>query len=98
MQLTFLGTGTGGTLDFFNTCFVISNDIGHFLVDTGGGCEVRRRLKMANINFKNRSNRLAKKLCVPIQKLCLGPRSIQKRTFRSIKIILMHIPSTNDST
>ncbi|MCX4365475.1 MAG: MBL fold metallo-hydrolase [Bacilli bacterium] len=53
MQLTFLGTGTGGTLDFFNTCFVISNDIGHFLVDTGGGCEVRRRLKMANINLQD---------------------------------------------
>ncbi|MDE6292135.1 MAG: MBL fold metallo-hydrolase [Bacilli bacterium] len=52
MKLTFLGTGTGGTLDFFNTCFVISNDHGYFLVDTGGGCEVRKRLKIANIDMK----------------------------------------------
>lgn len=52
MKLTFLGTGTGGTLDFFNTCFVISNDNGYFLVDTGGGCEVRKRLNKVNIDMK----------------------------------------------
>lgn len=52
MKFTFLGTGTGGTLDFFNTCFVISNASGHFLVDTGGGCEVRKRLNSANIDLK----------------------------------------------
>ena len=39
-------------MDFYNTCFVISNDIGHFLVDTGGGCEVRKRLRRANIDIK----------------------------------------------
>lgn len=53
MKFTFLGTGTGGTLDFFNTCFVITNNNGHFLVDTGGGCEVRKRLKLANIDLKD---------------------------------------------
>ena len=53
MKFTFLGTGTGGTLDFFNTCFVISNDCGHFLIDTGGGCEVRKRLKLSNIDLKD---------------------------------------------
>ncbi len=52
MKFTFLGTGTGGTLDFFNTCFVISNGDEHFLVDTGGGCEVRKRLNLANIDMK----------------------------------------------
>lgn len=56
MRFTFLGTGTGNTLDFFNTCFVISNDNGHFLVDTGGGCEVRKRLNMANIELKEIKN------------------------------------------
>lgn len=53
MKMTFLGTGNGGTLDFYNTCFVITNNDGNFLVDTGGGCEVRKRLREANINLED---------------------------------------------
>ena len=47
-----LGTGNGGTLDLYNTCFVIQNDNGNFLVDTGGSIEIIRRLKKVNIDIK----------------------------------------------
>ena len=48
-----LGTGNGGTLDLYNTCFVIQNENGNFLVDTGGGIEVIKRLKQVNIDYKS---------------------------------------------
>ena len=47
-----LGTGNGGTLDLYNTCFVIQNENGNFLVDTGGGIEVIKRLKQVDIDYK----------------------------------------------
>ena len=31
-KIIMLGTGNGGTLDLYNTCFVMKNDIGDFLV------------------------------------------------------------------
>ena len=34
-KIIMLGTGNGGTIDLFNTCFVIQNQSGNFLVDTG---------------------------------------------------------------
>lgn len=34
-KIIMLGTGNGGTLELYNTCFVIQNDNGNFLVDTG---------------------------------------------------------------
>lgn len=48
-----LGTGNGGTLDLYNTCFVIQNEKGNFLVDTGGGIEIIKRLKQVNIDYKS---------------------------------------------
>ena len=48
-----LGTGSGGTLDLFNTCFVVQNDNGNFLVDCGGGIEIIRRLNNVNIDYKS---------------------------------------------
>ena len=48
-----LGTGNGGTLNLYNTCFVIKNDNGNFLVDTGGSIEIIKRLKMVNIDLKD---------------------------------------------
>ena len=48
-----LGTGNGGTLDLYNTCFVIQNENGNFLVDTGGGIEIIKRLKQVNIDYKS---------------------------------------------
>lgn len=51
-----LGTGNGGTLDLYNTCFLIQNNNGNFLVDTGGSIEIIRRLKLVNIDFKEIEN------------------------------------------
>lgn len=48
-----LGTGNGGTLDLYNTCFVIQNEKGNYLVDTGGGIEIIKRLKQVNIDYKS---------------------------------------------
>ena len=55
-KLIMLGTGNGGTLDLYNTCFVIQNDNGNFLVDTGGSIEIIRRLKQVNIDIKEIEN------------------------------------------
>ena len=52
-KLIMLGTGNGGTLDLYNTCFVIQNDNGNFLVDTGGSIEIIKRLKKVNIDIKD---------------------------------------------
>ena len=51
-KLIMLGTGNGATLDLYNTCFVMQNDNGNFLVDTGGSIEIIKRLKKANIDIK----------------------------------------------
>lgn len=48
-----LGTGNGGTLGLYNTCFIIQNENGNFLVDTGGEIEIIKRLKQINIQLKN---------------------------------------------
>lgn len=50
-KIIMLGTGNGGTLKLYNTCFVIQNDNGNFLIDTGGSIEIINRLKKANINI-----------------------------------------------
>ena len=38
-----LGTGMGSVMDLYNTCFVIQNDNGNFVVDTGGSIEILKR-------------------------------------------------------
>lgn len=55
-KLIMLGTGNGGTLNLYNTCFVIQNLKGNFLIDTGGGIEIIKRLKNANIELENLNN------------------------------------------
>ena len=52
-KIIMLGTGNGGTLDLYNTCFVIENNNHNFLVDTGGGIEIIKRLKQANVDYKS---------------------------------------------
>ena len=55
-KIIMLGTGNGGTLDLYNTCFVIQNEKGDFLVDTGGGIDVIKRLKQVGIDYKSLRN------------------------------------------
>lgn len=52
-KIIMLGTGHGAVLDLYNTCFVIQNNNGNFLVDTGGSIEIVRRLKNINIDLKD---------------------------------------------
>ncbi len=55
-RIIMLGTGNGGTLDLYNTCFVIQNNSENFLVDTGGSIEIIKRLKQVNIELKDIKN------------------------------------------
>lgn len=50
-KIIMLGTGAGGTLDLYNTCFTIINDKGSFLIDTGGSIEIIKRLNKCNIQL-----------------------------------------------
>ena len=49
MKLTILGTGNATVTDCYNTCFVLSEEHRHFLVDAGGGNQILRILKETNI-------------------------------------------------
>lgn len=55
-KITMLGTGNGGTLDLYNTCFVIQNEKGNLLVDTGGSIEIIKRLKEVGIELTDLKN------------------------------------------
>ena len=55
-KLMMLGTGSGGTIELYNTCFVIQNELGSFLIDTGGSVEIIKRLKAFNIELKDVKN------------------------------------------
>ena len=44
MKLHFLGTGAGGVLDCYNTCFAIENNDEYLLVDGGGGNQIIKQL------------------------------------------------------
>lgn len=49
MKLTILGTGNATVTDCYNTCFALSEEHRHFLVDAGGGNQILRILKETNI-------------------------------------------------
>ncbi len=51
-KIIMLGTGNGGTINLFNTCFVIQNKEGNFLVDTGGSIEIIKQLSLAKVDYK----------------------------------------------
>lgn len=51
MKLTILGTGNALVMECYNTCFVISEDDKHLLVDGGGGNGILTQLKRAGINW-----------------------------------------------
>lgn len=49
MRLTMLGTGNAAVTECYNTCFALSEDDTHFLVDAGGGNQILKNLKDADI-------------------------------------------------
>ena len=51
-NIIMLGTGHGITMDLYNTCFVIQNEKGSFLIDTGGSIEIIKRLEKSNIQLE----------------------------------------------
>ena len=53
MKLTMLGTGNAPVTECYNTCFVISDDDRHLLVDGGGGNMLLAQLKRAGIDWKD---------------------------------------------
>lgn len=46
-----LGTGCGKAIELYNTCFVLQNEMGDFLVDAGGSIEIEKRLKILNVDI-----------------------------------------------
>lgn len=52
-KIIMLGTGSGGTMNLYNTCFVIQNENGNFLIDTGGSIEIIKRLNQVDIDYKS---------------------------------------------
>lgn len=51
ISLTFLGTGNAMVTKCYNTCFTISCDSHHFLVDAGGGNGILAQLEKTGISF-----------------------------------------------
>lgn len=55
-KIIMLGVGNGGPLELYNTCFVIQNEKGNFLVDTGGSIRIIKKLNEVNIDYKEIKN------------------------------------------
>jgi len=53
MKLTMLGTGNAAVTECYNTCFVISEDNKHLLVDGGGGNTLLQRFKAAGFKWQD---------------------------------------------
>ena len=53
MKLTILGTGNASVTECYNTCFVLSNAQGSFLVDGGGGNGLFCQLKQAGLKWQD---------------------------------------------
>ncbi|MBU3876120.1 MBL fold metallo-hydrolase [Faecalicatena sp. AGMB00832] len=49
MKLTILGTGNASVTEYYNTCFALSDERRHFLVDAGGGNQILGNLKKAGV-------------------------------------------------
>ena len=52
-KVIMLGVGNGGTEQLYNTCFIIQNEQGNFLVDTGGSIEIIPRLRAVGIPYQS---------------------------------------------
>ena len=52
-DIVIFGTGYATAVNCYNTCFAIRNSDGAFLVDAGGGNEILRRLRAADIDIED---------------------------------------------
>ena len=52
-KLTILGTGSAMVTKCYNTCFTLSSDKEHFLVDAGGGNTILSNLEKTEISINN---------------------------------------------
>lgn len=53
-KIIMLGTGHGGVLDCYNTCFLLQNNQGeNILVDTGAGDQIRRQMRDVNVDIRD---------------------------------------------
>ncbi|NMM65678.1 MBL fold metallo-hydrolase [Clostridium sp. P21] len=52
-KITILGTGSAMVTKCYNTCFTLSNEGEHFLIDTGGGNTILSYLENADISINN---------------------------------------------
>ena len=52
-KLTILGTGSAMVTKCYNTCFTLSDNNEHFLIDTGGGNNILVNLEKSNIKINN---------------------------------------------
>ncbi len=55
-KIYILGTGSAMVTKCYNTCFTLSNDDEHFLIDTGGGNTVLSNLEKLNISINQIHN------------------------------------------
>lgn len=53
MELTMLGTGNAAVTECYNTCFVLSENGRHTLVDGGGGNMLLQRFKAAGLKWQD---------------------------------------------
>lgn len=54
--LTILGTGNASVTKCYNTCFVLSKNNDHFLIDAGGGNQILKILEEENISLTDIHN------------------------------------------
>ena len=53
MKLTMLGTGNAKVTECYNTCFLLNDENGYFLVDGGGGNGILKQLKSAGVSWED---------------------------------------------
>ena len=58
MHITMLGTGNASATECYNSCFLLTENGKHLLVDGGGGSNIFKQLNLVGIDWKT-INRLS---------------------------------------
>lgn len=53
MKLTMLGTGNASATECYNSCFLLTDNKKHILVDGGGGSNIFKQLKLSGTDWKD---------------------------------------------